>query len=130
MSLGVFDRSSSWAAAQRSRSARGYQILAGYVTRMHEAGIPLAVGSDWLEPGRASLSEIVLLERAGIPAVDALAIATLGGAKVIERETEYGVIEPGRKAQLVIFDRNPLEDIEAVLAGKTVIKDGVVSSAH
>ena len=93
---------------------------------MYEAGIPLAVGSDWLEPGRVSLSEIVLLQRAGIPAAGALAIATLGGAKVIEREAQYGVIEAGRKAQLVIFDRNPLDDIEAVLAGKTVIKDGVV----
>jgi hypothetical protein len=129
-SLGVFDRSSAWTPAQHSRAARGYDILAGYVRRMSEVGIPLAVGSDWLEPGRVSLSEIVLLQRAGIPAADALAFATLGGAKVIERETDYGAIEPGRKAQLVIFDRNPLDDIEAVLAGKTVIKDGVVVTAH
>jgi imidazolonepropionase-like amidohydrolase len=57
---------------------------------------------------------------------DVLSIATLGGAQVMEREGDYGTIEPGRKSQLVIFDRNPLEDPEAVLAGKTVIKDGVV----
>ena len=44
----------------------------------------------------------------------------------MEREDEYGSIEAGRKAQLVIFDRNPLEGPEALLAGKTVIKDGVV----
>ena len=125
-SLGAFDRSSSWTDAQRKRAARGYETLAGYVRRMHEAGIPLAVGSDWLEPGRVCLSEIVLLARAGIPAADALAIATFGGAKVIERESDYGSIETGRKAQLVIFERNPLDDIEAVFAGKTVIKDGVV----
>ena len=47
-------------------------------------------------------------------------------ARVMEREDDYGTIEPGRKAQVVIFDRNPLEDPEAVLAGKTLIKDGVV----
>jgi hypothetical protein len=129
-SLGAFDRSSSWTAGQRTRAARGYEILAGYVRQMYQAGIPLAVGSDWLEPGRVCLSEIVLLVRAGIPAPDALAIATLGGAVVIERDSDYGAIEAGRKAQLVIFERNPLEDIEAVFAGKTVIKDGVVVATH
>ena len=125
-SLGTFDRSDAWTPAQRDRARRGYEILAGYVRRMHEAGVGLAVGTDWLDPGHAVLSEMILLQRAGIPMADVLCIATRGGARVMEREDDYGTIEPGRKAQVVIFDRNPLEDPEAVLAGKTVIKDGVV----
>ena len=125
-SLGTFDRSEAWTPAQRARARVGYDILAGYVRRMHEAGIPLAVGTDWLEPGRAVLSEMILLNRAGIPMANVLAIATRGGARVLERESDYGAVEPGQKAQLVIFDRNPLDDAEAVLAGKTVIKDGAV----
>ena len=125
-SLGVFDRSEAWTPAQRLRARRGYEILASYVRRMYEAGIPLAVGTDWLDPGRAALSEVILLHQAGIPMANVLAIATRGGAVVLEREKDYGSIEAGKKAQLVIFDRNPLEDAEAVLAGKTVIKDGVV----
>jgi len=125
-SLGMFDRSEAWTPAQRERARRGYDILAGYVRRMHDAGIPLAVGTDWLDPGRVELSELILLHRAGIPMANVLAIATLGGARALERETDYGSVEPGRKAHLVIFDRNPLEDAEAVLAGKTVIKDGMV----
>jgi imidazolonepropionase-like amidohydrolase len=125
-SLGTFDRSEAWTPAQRARARRGYEILAGYVRQLHEAGVPLAVGTDWMDPGRAVLSEVILLERAGIPMADVLAIATLGGARVMERDAEYGTIEPGRKAHLVIFDRNPIGDPEAVLAGKTVIKDGVV----
>jgi imidazolonepropionase-like amidohydrolase len=125
-SLGTFDRSEAWTPAQRQRARRGYEILAGYVRRMHEAGIGLAVGTDWLDPGRAVLSEMILLHRAGIPMAEVLAVATRGGARVMEREADYGSIETGRKGHLVIFDRNPLEDPEAVLAGKTVIKDGVV----
>jgi len=124
--LGRFDGSDAWTPAQRQRARRGYEILAGYVRRLHDAGVPLAIGTDWLDPGRAVLSELILLERAGIPMPRVLAIATLGGARTMERDADYGTIEPGRKAQLVIFDRNPLEDAEAVLAGKTVIKDGVV----
>jgi imidazolonepropionase-like amidohydrolase len=76
------------------------------------------------------LSEIILPYRAGIPMADVLAMATPGGARVLERESDYGTVEPGRKAHLVIFDRNPLEDPEAVLAGKTVIKDGVVAAVR
>jgi imidazolonepropionase-like amidohydrolase len=129
-SLGPFDNSAAWTPAQRERARRGYDILAGYVRRMHEAGIPLAIGTDWLDPGRAALSEMILLHRAGIAMTDVLQIATRGGARVLERESDYGTVEPGRKAQLVIFDRNPLDDAEALLAAKTVIKDGVVVTAR
>jgi imidazolonepropionase-like amidohydrolase len=125
-SLGTFDRSEAWTQMQRQRARRGYELLAGYVRRMHEAGIPLALGTDWLEPGRVALSEMILLHQAGIPMADVLSIATLGGARVMERDADYGSIEAGRMAQLVIFDRNPIDDPEAVLAGKTVIKDGVI----
>ena len=129
-SLGTFDRSDAWTPVQRERARRGYDILAGYVRRLHEAGVPLAVGTDWMEPGRAALSELILLERAGIPMAQVLGIATLGGARVLEREADYGTVEAGKKAQLVIFDRDPLEEPEAVLAGKTVIKDGAVVRAR
>jgi imidazolonepropionase-like amidohydrolase len=125
-SLGTFDRSEAWSPAQRDRARQGYERLASYVRRMHQAGIPLAVGTDWLDPGRVVLSEMILLNRAGIPMNEVLAIATRGGARVLERETDYGAIEAGRKAQLVIFERNPLDDPEAMFARKTVIKDGVI----
>lgn len=58
---------------------------------------------------------------------DVLAIATRGGARVLEREADYGAVEPGRKAHLVIFDRNPLDNPTGVLGEKTVIKDGLLT---
>lgn len=127
-SLGVFDRSDAWTPAQRERARDGYRILAGYVRRLHSAGVPLAIGTDWLDPGRAVLSEMLLLHQAGIPMPDVLAIATLGGARALDREAEYGVIDAGRRAHLVIFDRNPLEEAEALVGAKTVIKDGVIAA--
>jgi hypothetical protein len=127
-SLGTFDRSDAWTPAQRARARQGFEVLAGYVRQLFEAGVPLAIGTDWLDPGPAALSEMMLLNRAGIPMPHVLAIATLGGARVMERESDYGTVEPGRKAHLVIFDRNPLADADALLGPKTVIKDGVVAS--
>lgn len=120
----AFDNSNAWTASQRQRARAGYLRLARSVVGMHRAGVTLAVGSDWLNPGRTVLSEILLLQRAGIPMAEALSIATLGGAKHMEREADYGSITEGRKAHLVIFERSPLEDPTGLLGAKTVIKDG------
>lgn len=111
---------------QRAWAVEGYRILAGYVREMWEAGVPLAVGTDWAEPGLATLSEIALLHEAGIPMADSLAIATLGGAVAIGVDDEVGVIEPGYRANLVLWDGDPLAAPDALFGGRTVIKDGVV----
>ena len=114
--------------SQRAWAIEGYGILAGYVRKMWEAGIPLAVGTDWAEPGPAVLSEIALLHDAGIPMPDSLAIATLGGAAAIGVDDEVGAIEPGYRANLVLWDDDPLADPSALFGGITVIKDGAVWS--
>jgi imidazolonepropionase-like amidohydrolase len=119
-----FDNSGAWTAAQKQRARAGYLRYSRSVVAMHRAGVQLAVGSDWLDPGRTILSEILLLHRAGIPMSEALSIATLGGARHLEREADFGSITPGRKAHLVMFDRSPLEVPGALLGAKTVIKDG------
>ena len=124
--MGALDDSDAWTDAQRARALAGYERLEDVVLALNRAGVTLAVGTDTRYPGKAVLSEILLLERAGIPMAEALGIATLGGAKVLERERDYGAIEPGKKAHLVIFDRSPLDDSRAILGAKTVIKDGRV----
>lgn len=122
--LGDFNDSRPWTQAQRTRALAGYERFEDLVLSLHRAGVQLAVGTDTPNPGRAVLSEILLLERAGIPMAQALSIATLGGAKVLERTLDYGAVEAGKKAHLIIFDRNPLDDPRAILGAKTVIKDG------
>lgn len=126
--LGSFDSSEAWTPEQRARARAGYDILAHYTAALHENGVPLATGSDWLEPGRVILSEILLMYDAGIPMGAALQAATLGGAQVLERTGDYGSIESGKRAQLVIFDHDPLKEPRALLGRKLVIKDGVVVS--
>jgi imidazolonepropionase-like amidohydrolase len=100
--------------------------MSSYVAHMHETGVQLAIGTDSANPGAAVLSEMLLLHRTGIPMNEVLKIATYGSARVLVLTGRYGSIEPGKKAHFVIFDQSPLEDPEALLGGKTVIKDGVV----
>lgn len=127
--LGTFDDLSGLTAEQRGHARDGYRILAEYVRRMHADGITLATGSDWIEPGKAILSEIWLLAWAGIPMADALRVATLGGARALGIEDDVGAIEPGMKAHLVLLHDDPLSEPAAIFGPRTVIKDGRVVEA-
>lgn len=100
--------------------------MGSYVKMMFDKGIQLNIGTDTKNPGKVVLSEMLLLNDLGIPMPDVLAIATLNNAKAIGFEHLYGSIEPGKKAHLIIFEQNPLENPQNLRSQKTVIKDGVV----
>lgn len=123
---GPFEDVHAFTPAQRVRAASGYRIIARYVAQMDSIGVHLAVGSDTPQPGRAVLSEILSLHAAGIAAWRVLRIATLYTAEAVGRGDEYGAVEAGRRADVLLFDSDPLVDMRAVLGAKTVIKDGVV----
>ena len=121
-----FADTSGWTTAQRARAERGYRTFASYVRRLHESGVTLALGTDTREPGRSALAEMLLLHNAGISMADTLRIATLNSARSLGLEDQYGTIEPGKRADFVLFGENPLERSESLLGEKTVVKDGVV----
>ena len=110
---------------QRARAMAGYGVMASYVRRMYEGGVRLNLGTDALEPGKAALSEMLLLHEAGIPMTGVFQIATLNSARSIGMGEEFGAIEPGKRANLILFEQNPLHDPRAILGPKTVFKDGV-----
>lgn len=126
-SVAGFDDTSWLIPEQLAHAREGYEILAGYVRRMHEAGVRLAIGTDWVDPGQAVLSEMLLLHELGIPVAEVFRIATLDSARAIGIADEVGAVEPGMRAHLVVFDSDPLGDPRAILGGKTVIKDGAVA---
>jgi hypothetical protein len=111
---------------QMNRCKAGYEILEGYVKQMYDAGILLAIGTDHKDGGKAVLSEIILLHNAGIPMNECFRIATINTAKAIGHDDKYGSITVGKRANLVIFDLNPLEDPLHLLEKKTIIKDGSI----
>lgn len=117
---------SVWTTHQREQVVAGYRVMASYVKRMYDDGIRLNLGTDARDPGKAALSEMLLLYEAGVPMTGVFKIATLDSAQDIGHGAEYGAIEVGRHADLIIFANNPLEDPQALLGAKTVIKDGIV----
>ena len=112
-------------AAWLGRQAVNDGKLAG---ELHRGGIPLLVGSDSLDPfvfpGDSLHRELAEFVRAGFTPMETLQAATRGAAQFLGREKELGTVEPGKTADLVLLDANPLENIANTRKILAVIRDG------
>lgn len=117
---------SVWTQLQRERGRAGYRVMALYVKRLHDMGVRLSIGSDTPDPGKAVLSEMLLLHSSGIRMWAVFRTATLDSAYGIGREAELGSVEVGKRAHLVMFAGDPLARPTDLLGPKLVIKSGVV----
>jgi imidazolonepropionase-like amidohydrolase len=88
-----------------------------------EAGVKVACGSDFDLPYGA-LFETEMLVKCGMTEHQALTAATLTSAKVCLAEEKNGTLEPGKKADFVILNSNPLENISNLQDVYMVVKDG------
>ncbi|ROS23497.1 imidazolonepropionase-like amidohydrolase [Rathayibacter sp. PhB127] len=103
------------------------------VRRAVAAGIPLALGTDaGVHPHGRNLAELAQLVAVGLTPLEALSAGTLGGARLLGLDAQLGSVEPGKLADLVLTDADPLADIaalgdpsavRAVLQSGRVVKD-------
>jgi imidazolonepropionase-like amidohydrolase len=95
-----------------------------------EAGAVLGMGTDSGTPlnfhTEALWREIKAHVDLGMPAQRALSAATRMNARILGKANEFGTIEPGKLADIIVLKRNPLFDIQALADVQVVIKDGVV----
>jgi len=106
------------------RITYSFNHLLSFVKRIHDSGTTLRIGTNSENGGMAYLSEQLLLAEAGIPASDIIKISTLNAAKVLKIDNQYGSIEIGKKADLIIYDQNPLDDYKNFASSRRVIKGG------
>jgi imidazolonepropionase-like amidohydrolase len=92
---------------------------------LHDAGVALVPGTDSFA-GFGLHRELELWSEAGIPAADILRAATLGAARVMKKDRDFGSIEPGKVADLLLVDGDPLASIGNIRRGVVVVKGGVV----
>ncbi len=92
-----------------------YATAAKNLAKVAAAGIPIAVGTDSGGPGRFQglweHREMELMVKAGLTPMQAIQAATANGAKFLGLEDQYGTLEPGKIADLIILNADPLEDI-------------------
>ena len=76
-----------------------------------DAGVKIGHGSDLLGPLHRYQSDEFALKAEVLGNHGAIKAATLTNAEILEREGELGVLAAGAKADLIVVDGNPLEDI-------------------
>ena len=107
--------------------AASFRSMLRLLKAQYDAGIPMVAGTDEMA-GFTLPRELELWVEAGIPPAKVLQTATLGGARVMKLDGTLGSISPGKLADLVVVDGDPVADIHALRRVETVVKDGVVYS--
>ena len=102
--------------------------MLGNIGMMHERGVPIVLGTDtgnlFTFQGYSVHDELGHLVEAGLTPGEALAAATTNAAAMIGAGHEFGTIEPGKRADLVILRANPLIDIRNTRKIDAVIAQG------
>jgi imidazolonepropionase-like amidohydrolase len=85
------------------------------VGAMQRAGVQIIAGSDSLDPyvfpGSSLHEELALLVKSGLTPMEALQAATRNAATYLGLLDNYGTVEEGKRADLVLLDANPMTDI-------------------
>jgi imidazolonepropionase-like amidohydrolase len=104
----------------------GPQIQATFA-KAYASGVRIAFGTDaGVSPHGANALEFVYMVEAGMPEMEAIQAATLTSSELLGVEQELGSITPGKLADIVAVDGDPLEDIAVLSRVSFVMKDGVI----
>lgn len=109
-----------------------YAQVASVLPLLQEAGVRIMAGTDagflnsYNYPGIGLHNELSLYVREGLTPAQALVAATRNGPAWFGKLDRYGAIEAGKAADLVLLERNPLQDIGATRAIDTVVMRGKV----
>jgi len=100
------------------------RVVAENFPRHLASGIRIAVGTDSMHGLMAF--EMATLVRLGVSTHDALIAGSRGGAEACRVDGDLGTLTPGKRADLIAIEGNPLADIEALRRVRLVMKDGLV----
>ena len=119
------DASMKERAAWLERQAANDWKLAG---ELHRGGVPLLVGSDSLDPfvfpGESLHRELAEFVQAVFTPLEAIRAATRGAAQFLGREQDFGTVEEGKTADLVLLGANPVENISNTRKILAVVRNG------
>lgn len=99
-------------------------LHAKQLTKVVEAGGRVGLGSHGEVQGLGTHWELWMMASGGMSPLDALRAATIHSADAIGLDDDLGSLEPGKLADLLILDENPLEDLHNTTSIRFVMKNG------
>lgn len=96
------------------------------VADMQKSGVGLLAGCDALVPGRCLHRVLELMVESGLTPAEALRTATMHPAAFLGEAERRGSVEPGKMADLLLLDANPLADIRNLSRIQAVVSRGLL----
>ncbi len=90
---------------------QGFIEVSKSCKKLSDAGVKVNLGAHGQLQGLGAHWELWMLQMGGMTPMQALRCATMNGALYLGMETEIGSLEKGKLADLVVLDKNPLENI-------------------
>lgn len=111
-------------------SDKNFNVLKDIVLNLYHANAKMIAGTDagnlfFLIPGFSLHEELKLLNEIGIPVYDVLKMATVNASIALGKEKEFGTIEEGKRADLLLLNENPLKGIQNLAKRQGIIIRGV-----
>jgi imidazolonepropionase-like amidohydrolase len=106
------------------QSAATFRAMMATVRVLHQAGVPIVAGTDQTVPGFSLDREIELHAQAGFTPMEAIQSATVVAARAMGMEKDSGTIEVGKRADVIVVDGNPLENISDIRKVSAVFAAG------
>jgi len=110
--------------ARAEQSAATFRAMEETVRLLHQAGVPIVAGTDQAVPGFSLDREIELYVQAGFTPMEAIQAATLVPARAMGMEKDSGTVEAGKRADVILVDGNPLENISDIRKVSAVFAAG------
>jgi imidazolonepropionase-like amidohydrolase len=116
--------------AQHKKQAKDDSIMAVNLKKLVDGGVIIASGTDAGNTGTQHASsyfaELEAMQKAGLTMWQLLEASTVNGAIAIGQEKEWGSITPGKKANLLLLNKNPLDSLANWRSIEWIINKGSV----
>jgi len=120
-----------WSTTNEVEWRRTFSVWMRFVNDYKNAGGRVAVGSDsgfmYQTYGFGFVRELELLQEAGFDPLEVLRAATLSGAELLGIDGETGTLEVGKRADILVHDRNPLLDFKLLYGTGAMRLDGATN---
>ncbi|MDQ3282819.1 MAG: amidohydrolase family protein [Acidobacteriota bacterium] len=100
------------------------------VKRLHDAGVNVQLGAHGQREGLGAHWEMWMMAQGGMTPLEVLRAATIDGARYLGLDREIGSLEAGKLADMIVLDRNPLENIMNTHSVRSTMVNGHLFDAE